>query len=242
VKAITTHLSADFDAFAAAVCSVRLFPDHQVLFPGSQEVAVRRFMEDTRFPFPELKLRQARRETFDHVVVTDTRNPARLGEVWQLIERDHCPITLVDHHVTEEDLLGAREVISRPVGATCTIVAQLMRERELPPSSEEASLLLMGIYEDTGGLSYRETTPTDLRIVAWLLEQGGSLEWVRRWVMKALQPDQLELLNRIVEGCEEILVRDTPVELSMVEVDRYHEEAAYVVHRWVETFEIPIGE
>jgi tRNA nucleotidyltransferase (CCA-adding enzyme) len=241
VKAITTHLSADFDAFAAAVCSVRLFPDHQVLFPGSQEVAVRRFMEDIRFPFPELKLRQARRETFDHVVVTDTRNPARLGEVWQLIERDHCPITLVDHHVTEEDLLGAREVISRPVGATCTIVAQLMRERELPPSSEEASLLLMGIYEDTGGLSYRETTPTDLRIVAWLLEQGGSLEWVRRWVMKALQPDQLELLNRIVEGCEEILVRGTPVELSMVEVDRYHEEAAYVVHRWVETFEVPVG-
>jgi tRNA nucleotidyltransferase (CCA-adding enzyme) len=241
VKAITTHLSADFDAFAAAVCSVRLYPDHQVLFPGSQEVAVRRFMEDTRFSFPELKLRQARRESFDHVVVTDTRNPARLGEVWQLIARDRCPITLVDHHVTEEDLLGASEVISRPVGATCTIVAQLMRERELPPSSEEASLLLMGIYEDTGGLSYRETTPTDLRIVAWLLEQGGSLEWVRRWVMKALQPDQLELLNRIVEGCEEILVRDTPVQLSMVEVDRYHEEAAYVVHRWVETFEIPVG-
>jgi tRNA nucleotidyltransferase (CCA-adding enzyme) len=241
VKAITTHLSADFDAFAAAVCAVRLYPDHQVLFPGSQEVAVRRFMEDTKFPFPELKLRQARREAFEHVVVTDTRNPARLGEVWQLIERDRCPITVIDHHVTEPDLLGAGEVISRPVGATCTIVAQLMRERELPPSSEEASLLLMGIYEDTGGLSYRETTPTDLRIVAWLLEQGGSLDWVRRWVMKALQPDQLELLNRIVEGCEEILVRDTPVELSMVEVDRYHEEAAYVVHRWVETFEIPVG-
>jgi tRNA nucleotidyltransferase (CCA-adding enzyme) len=241
MRVITTHLSADFDAFAAAVCVVRLYPDHLVLFPGSQEVAVRRFMEDTRFPFPELKLRQARRETFEHVVVADTRNPVRLGEVWQLIERDRCPITLVDHHVTEDDLLGASEVISRPVGATCTIVAQLMRERELPPSSEEASLLLMGIYEDTGGLSYRETSPADLRIVAWLLEQGGSLDWVRRWVMKALQPDQLELLNRIVEGCEEILVRGTPVQLSLVEVDRYHEEAAYVVHRWVETFEIPVG-
>jgi tRNA nucleotidyltransferase (CCA-adding enzyme) len=175
VKAITTHLSADFDAFAAAVCAVRLFPDHQVLFPGSQEVAVRRFMEDTRFSFPELKLRQARRETFDHIVVTDTRNPARLGEVWQLIERDRCPITLIDHHVTEEDLLGARDVISRPVGATCTIVAQLMRERELPPSSEEASLLLMGIYEDTGGLSYRETSPPTLD-QCLAVRAGGSLD------------------------------------------------------------------
>jgi tRNA nucleotidyltransferase (CCA-adding enzyme) len=241
MRVITTHLSADFDAFAATVCAVRLFPDHRVLFPGSQEAAVRRFVEDTGFPFPELKLRQARRETFEHVVVTDTRNPSRLGEVWELIQRDGCPITLIDHHVTEEDQLGAAEMVSRPVGATCTIVAQLMRERELPPSSEEASLLLMGIYEDTGGLSYRETSPTDLRVVAWLLEQGGSLDWVRRWVMKALQPEQLDLLNRIVENCEELRVHDAPVALSMVEVDRYHEEAAYVVHRWVETFEIPVG-
>jgi len=43
----------------------------------------------------------------EHVVVTDTRNPARLGEVWQLLERDRCPINVIDHHVTEPDLLGA---------------------------------------------------------------------------------------------------------------------------------------
>ena len=63
VRIITTHLSADFDAFAAAVCAVRLYPDHKVLFPGSHEAAVRRFIADTGLPYPELKLRQARRET-----------------------------------------------------------------------------------------------------------------------------------------------------------------------------------
>ncbi len=241
MRIITTHLSADFDAFAAAVCSVRLYPDHSVLFPGSQEAAVRRFLEDTKLPYPEVKMRQARHDTLEHAVVADTRNPARLGEVWDLIQRDSCPTTVIDHHATEVDLLGARELISRPVGATCTIVAELMQQRDLIPTPEEASLLLMGIYEDTGSLSYRETTATDLRLSAWLLEHGGSLEWVRRWVMKALQPDQLQLLNRIAESAEEIRIHDIPVALSMVEVDRYHEEAAFVVHRWVETFEIPVG-
>ncbi len=241
MRIITTHLSADFDAFAAAVCAVRLYPGYQVLFPGSQEVAVRRFLAETNLPFPELKLRQARREKLEHVVVTDTRSPTRLGEVWELIQRDRCPITLIDHHTTEQEQLGAAEIVSRPVGASCTIVAQLMEEKGVPPTAEEASVLLLGIYEDTGGLSYRETTPTDLRVVAWLLEHGGSLEWVRRWVMKALQPEQLELLNQIVASTEEVIINDVPVSLSMVEVDRYHEEAAYVVHRWVETFEIPVG-
>ena len=126
---------------------------------------------------PELKLRRARRETLEHVVVADTRTPARLGEVCDLIQRDRCPITLIDHHVTEEDQLGAGEVVSRPVGATCTLIASLFVERSLEPTREEASLLLMGIYEDTGGLAYGDTTPEDLRAVAWLLERGGTLSW-----------------------------------------------------------------
>jgi len=242
VKIITTHLSADFDAFAAAVCAVRLYPNYRVLFPGSQEAAVRRFIADTGYPFPELKLRRARRETIEHAVVVDTSAPARLGEVWELIIRDGCTIDLIDHHAEERpDGITAETTVFRPVGATCTIIADLFSERGIEPSEEEASLLLMGIYEDTGGLSYRETTPNDLRAVARLLELGGSLAWVRRWVLKGLQPEQLDLLNRIVESAEEKVINDIPVALAMVEVDTYHEEAAYVVHRWVETFELPVG-
>ena len=79
MRIITTHLSADFDAFAAAVCAVRLFPDSKVLFPGSQELAVRRFLADTPIPYPELKLKRARSETIDAAVVVDTRSPSRLG-------------------------------------------------------------------------------------------------------------------------------------------------------------------
>jgi len=242
VKIITTHLSADFDAFASAVCVVRLYPDHRVLFPGSHEAAVRRFLNDTGLPIRDLKLRRARRETLEHAVVVDTSTPSRLGEVWELIRRDRCPIDLIDHHAEERaDGIDAETTIFRPFGATCTIIADLFEERGIEPTPEEASLLMMGIYEDTGGLSYRETTPADLRVVARLLELGGSLAWVRRWVLKGLQPEQLELLNRIVEFAEVIPINDVPVSLAMVEVDRYHEEAAYVVHRWVETFDLPVG-
>jgi tRNA nucleotidyltransferase (CCA-adding enzyme) len=242
VRIITTHLSADFDAFAAAVCAVRLFPDSKVLFPGSQEVGVRRFLAESELSYPEVKLRQARAATIKNAVVVDTRSPSRLGEVYDLIQRDDCPVTVIDHHMEEDDDdLEAHELIERPVGATCTIVAELFRERGIKPTAEEATLLLMGIYEDTGGLSYRETTPEDLRVSAWLMENGAALAWVRRWVLKALQPEQLELLNSMVEATEEVVVAGTPVALSMIEVDRYHEEAAFVVHRWIEIFEIAVG-
>jgi len=242
VKIVTTHLSADFDAFAAAVvCAGRLYPDHRVVFAGSLEAAVRRFVEESGLAFPQVKLKEVRRSHLEHAVVVDTLNPRRLGEVWELIRGAGCPVTLIDHHETERESIGATEVISRRVGSTCTLVAGLMEERGLAPTPEEASLLLMGIYEDTGGLSYRETAPEDLRRAADLIAAGGSLDWVRRWVLRGLEPHHFELLNRLVEATQQVIIHGVPVSIATVEVDRYHEEAAYVVHRWMETFDLAVG-
>jgi tRNA nucleotidyltransferase (CCA-adding enzyme) len=241
VKIITTHLSADFDAFASAVCAVRLFPGHRVLFPGSMELAVRQFRTEVTVPFPEVKLKEARRSLLEHAVVLDTPDPARLGEVWDLIREAGCPVTRIDHHGTNGGGIAADELIFRRVGSTCTLIVDLFRTRAIAPTPEEASLLLMGIYEDTGSLSFRDTTSEDMEAAAWLLENGASLAWVRRWVAKSLEPEQLELLNAIVEGTEERRIGGVPVAVATVEVERYHEEAAAVVHRWMETFRMPVG-
>jgi tRNA nucleotidyltransferase (CCA-adding enzyme) len=56
--------------------------------------------------------------------------------------------------------------------------------------SNEATLLLMGIYEDTGSLTYATTRPRDVQAAAWLLEQGGDLAAVRRF---ATRPPQRNL-------------------------------------------------
>lgn len=241
MRLVTTHLTADFDAFAAAVAAVRLYPDHDLVFPGSLELAVRRFLEESGFTFEERRLREVRREAVEHAVVVDTRSPRRLGELWGLIEAAGAPVTLIDHHPETESGIVPTEDLSRPVGAASTIVASLFRERGIDPSPEEASLLLMGIHEDTGGLVYPETTAEDHRAAAWLLERGASLDWVRRWVVKGLEPEQLELLGKLAEAAEVTVINGVPVAMAAVEVDRYPEEAAYVVHRWVETFGHPVG-
>ncbi len=242
MRVVTTHLTADFDAFAAAVVMARLEPGFHVLFPGSLEAGVRRFVGAVELEVPEVRLRDARRARLEEAIVVDTSSPERLGEVWELIRRDRCPVRLLlDHHPDEGDGIAAGRSVVRPVGATCTVVVELLRETGRVPTPEEASLLLLGIYEDTGGLTSTGTTPDDLAAAAWLLEHGGSLDWVRRFVSKVLEPHQFELLSRLVEGSDEVTVGGTRVAVAVVETERYHEEAAYVVHRWVETFEIPVG-
>jgi len=239
LKIITTHLSADFDAFASAVAAQRLFPGHRVLFPGSLEATVRRFRREVPLEINEIRMKEVRKQRITEAVILDTPDRARLGEAWDLITREHCSITRIDHH-SRGDLPITDHDVVRPVGSTSTLITELYQQRELHPTPEEASLLLLGIYEDTGRLSFRETTPADFRAAAWLLEVGGDLRWVRRWISRNLDPAQLQLLQQLIAGAEEDIIASIPVVISTVEISEYPEEAAAAIHQWIEAFHLPV--
>ena len=48
-----------------------------------------------------------------------------------------------------------------PVGATVTLLVERLQASGLTLAPEEATLLLLGIYEDTGSLTYDTTTGRD---------------------------------------------------------------------------------
>jgi len=239
MKIITTHLSADFDAFASAICAQRLYPEHKILFSGSLEASVRRFQAKIRIPFEEVHLREVRNHQLQHALILDTQDSSRLGEVWDLIRRAECPFTRIDHH-SKGDLPAGHDDIIRATGSTSTLITELFKKRGINPTPEEASLLLLGIYEDTGSLSFRETSIEDFLAVAWLLEQGGELRWIREWLFKALGPEQLRLLSRLVQGAEERIIASIPIVISTLEVEDYPEEAAAAVHQWIDAFRLPV--
>lgn len=240
MRIITTHLGADFDALGAAMGMLLLLPDARLVFPGSQEVAVRRFLAAERIALPEVRVRELRRGTIDQAVVVDCSSYRRLGEVGELIAASRCPVQVVDHHQDATDLIPGAAVLGADVASTCTVVARELQRRHVEPDTLTASLLLLGVYEDTGGLTYVDTTAADLEAAAWLLGCGARLEWVRRYVLRPLEPEQLELLNQLVEGAVEHQVAGCRVVISVARPSERLEEAAYVVHRYAEIFDLPV--
>ncbi len=240
MKVITTHLGADFDALGAAAGALLLTPGARVVFPGSQEVAVRRFLEAENVDLPEVRVRELRRAHITEATIVDCSSWRRLGEVGELIAAAGCPVRVIDHHPEGSDGIPAAEVVTAPVAATCTVVAGELRRREITPDAVTASLLLLGIYEDTGGLTYVDTTAGDLAAAAWLLEAGARLEWVHRYVLRPLEPEQLQLLNQFVEGAVEHQVGGVRVVITVVRPSEQVEEAAYVIHRYAEIFDLPV--
>lgn len=201
---------------------------------------MRRFLDAERIRLPEVRVRDLRRARLEAAIVVDCSSARRLGEVGELLLAAGCPVTVIDHHPLPEDPLPAAERLTALVASTCTVLVEELRRRDLAPDPSTASLMLLGVYEDTGGLTYQDTTAADARAAAWLLEHGARLEWVRRYVLRPLEPPQLDLLNRLVEGAVEHAVGGVRVAIAVVRPDERVEEASYVVHRWAEIFDVPV--
>ena len=242
MELLVPHLGADFDAFASALVLRRLHPAARLFFPGSREGSVRRMLE-ARGPLPdELRQRDVDPAALDRVILCDTRQRERLGVVGEWLQANPAVEVLAyDHHPdspSDVPVSGGR--VDAAVGATSTLVAEALRESGVRPEAEEATLLLMGIYEDTGSLSYPTTSARDLAAAAWLLESGGDLDAVRRWALHAPDRAHLDILHRMTEEIEVVRVHGQRVGIVALELGGFLDELAPLVSRCLELFDLPL--
>jgi tRNA nucleotidyltransferase (CCA-adding enzyme) len=242
VELITTHIGADFDALASSLIARKLYPEAELFFPGSREESVRRMLESGFIELDELRQRQIDPDRLSRVVLCDIRQPDRIGAVarW-LRERPEIELVIYDHHPhAEDDLQAAAGRIDPAVGSTSTLLVEELAERGLGLSSREASLMLMGIYEDTGSLSYATTGPRDLAAAAWLLERGGDLAAVRRFALRRLDARRLDVLHRMTDELKIYHLRGHRVGIVALELGAFIDELAPLVGRCLELFELPL--
>ncbi|MFL6192688.1 MAG: CBS domain-containing protein [Thermoanaerobaculia bacterium] len=242
MELLATHIGADFDAFAAMLVARRLHPEARLFFPGSREGSVRRMIEARRIEIPELKQKEIDPGAITRVILCDIRQRDRIGAVAEWLEaRPEIEVWAYDHHQdTGSDLKLSGGIVDPEAGSTSTLLAEELRRRGLQPSSEEADLLLMGIYEDTGSLTYVTTSPRDLEAAAWLLGQGGDLAAVRANVSRPLDPERLDILHRMTQRLEVHRIHGHRVGIVEVELGEYLEELAPLVSRCLEIFELPL--
>ena len=242
MELISTHLGADFDAFASMLAARRLHPGAALFFPGSREGSVRRAIAARRLEIPELRQKDVDPAALTRIILCDIRQRDRIGVLAEwLAENPAIEVWSYDHHPdSSADLAVTGGIVDPQAGSTSTLIVEELRRRGISLSAEEADLLLMGIYEDTGSLTYATTGPRDLEAAAWLLAQGGDLEAVRSSVTRPLDPERLDVLHRMTQRLEVHRIRGHRIGVVEVELGKYLEELAPLVSRCLEVFELPL--
>ena len=241
MELITTHVAADFDCLGSLVAARRLYPDPVLAFAGSVEGAVRRYLEHPPAPLEITPLRRVDRRRISRFVLVDVSSLDRVGPVGEWIRSSPgTPVDIYDHHPaaarapgTDGGLPGACRLM-RPVGATSTLLADLLRERGLSLSASEATLLATGICEDTGFLKFATTTPVDVQALEWLKAQGADLAAAERYLRGELGPDQRRLLDSLRRAARPVPLPAGGITLSVVDAGRYVPDAATAVHQLID--------
>lgn len=231
MELISTHIQADFDALASMVAASKLYPRARLLFPGSQERNVREFLRETRFPLQADRLKGFPLDGVTRLILVDVKRITRIGPLRDIVGRPGLEIHIYDHHPAHpKDIAGSLTVL-REVGATTTILLDLVREQALPLTPQEATLLALGIYEETGFLTFTNTTEADLQAAAYCLSRGANLGLVSDFIRRELSAEQVGLLNELIKSAETYTINGVRVVISTASLDRYVGDLAMLTHK-----------
>lgn len=228
---ITTHVNADFDCLGAMTAAARLYPGALISFPGSQEKGVRDFLARHPDYFPPItRAKDIDLEAITRLIIVDCQHLNRIGRFGELMGRPGLTVHIYDHHPVTERSIRPTGGIIRPCGSSSAILAGVLMERGLAPTPEDATIIMLGIYEDTGRLLFPSTTRDDYLAAAWLLGQGARLNIVADFISQGLTTPQVELLNSLLKTLKTSTVNGINISIAHASCDVYVGDIAALAH------------
>jgi tRNA nucleotidyltransferase (CCA-adding enzyme) len=228
---ITTHLNADFDALASMVAARKYYPDALMVFPGSQEKNVRDFLSASHITPEFNKLRDINLQEVTRMILVDVKSSDRIGKFSEILDREGLIIHIFDHHPFAENTVKGHKEVLEHVGATTTIFTEMIQKDKIRISPAEATLLMLGIYEETGSLIFPSTTVRDLTAAAYLLRKGANLKIVSSFFTRELGPEEIDLLNELIQGAKNYLIHDVRIKIAKASRETYIGDIAFLAHK-----------
>jgi tRNA nucleotidyltransferase (CCA-adding enzyme) len=234
MDAIVTHSGGDFDCLASLIIAKKIYPDSVALLPPALEKQVREFLslyqdvfdlkEEKHFDFSKVR----------RLIIVDTRIKDRIGQAKKLLDKERVKVHIYDHHPKTAYDIKADKEVSRKTGATATILLDEIKRRRIGITALEATVMCLGIYEDTGSLTFRSTTKEDVDAVSFLLSQGADLNIVSSYLNRQLTEEELSILIKLIENTETQVINGIAVAISSLMHDEYIPDLAVLTHRLID--------
>jgi tRNA nucleotidyltransferase (CCA-adding enzyme) len=234
---ILSHNNLDCDGLAAMVAMSRLRPGAIPVLLGSQNRNVRDLIERYAGLLRSSRLRDLPKQPLERIILVDTQQLPSDESLQRRILASRPTIEIYDHHPRDESAVPAEQTRLDTTGATTTMLIEDMQQQGIHLSSQEATILLLGIYEDTGHLTYTTTTPRDVRAAAWLLEQGADLKVVADYIDRPLSTRQWDVYETLQANAAVEHVNGYAILLTTARAPDYVEEISTLAHKLTDLYD-----
>jgi tRNA nucleotidyltransferase (CCA-adding enzyme) len=232
MEVITTHINSDFDSLASMLAAKKLYPDAIMVFPGSQERTLRDFfISSTFYLFETKRMKEIDLDQVTRLILVDTRQKNRIGRFEEIVDRPDLEIISFDHHPDSKDDIKKGRLIVEPVGSTTTIMIEQLRKKRKRITANEATVMMLGIYEDTGSLTFSTTTERDYEAAGYLLKRGANLNVVSDLMTKELTTTQVHILDELLSNMKAHNINGVDVVVTTASSKEYVGDLAVLVHK-----------
>lgn len=203
MKIIVSHTYCDFDAFASMIACNLLFPEAKICLVGDLDESVKKFLKDYHYKFSFLKERLIDFNKIESVILVDNYRLDRLNNIGKfLMENTHIPIICFDHHPLDKKPENFLFYHYDNVGSCVSLLLRFLHEKNITIDPFTATVMAMGIYEDTGNFVNESTSSADFSAMAYLLSLGASLKTVKKYINHSFNASQLKLMNKLLNSLE----------------------------------------
>ena len=237
MQIVTTHKNADFDAFASVVAATLLFPEALAVLPKTLNPNVKAFLSihkdlfETHTP-GEIDLKRVQR-----LIVVDASSWSRLDRIDALKSRKGLEILVWDHHI-ETGTIRAGQSCIEAVGATTTLLVRELRRQRRILTPMQATLLLAGIYEDTGNLTFPSTRAEDAHAAGWLMERKADLNILNTFLKPAYSEKHKAILFQMLQHAKRSRVKGHSISINTVAVEGHVDSLAVIVRMYLEILNV----
>ena len=214
---------------ASIAAGLMLYPDAVPLLPKPINPNVKAFFSLHKDLFPWVEKAASEPAELTRLIVVDTAVWDRLNGANAFREHQRSlEILLWDHHDATPGIQASWQCRDT-VGANITLMLRCLKAEGISYSPIQATLFLAGLYEDTGHLSFPNTTAEDARAAAEFLENGADLNILGKFLRPAYGESQKNVLFDMLKNAERSHINGHLVSISKLDVHGHVDGLALVV-------------
>jgi tRNA nucleotidyltransferase (CCA-adding enzyme) len=226
MQVILTHEQSDFDAIASLLGAALLQKNSFAILPSVLNVNVKNFIRLYDFDLPFTSYEDLPKEPIDFITLVETQSLITLKGV-----KNNASISVIAHHAKKDHFPADWKFTLVPTSACTTYFVEVLQENNENLTMIQATLLLLGIYEDTGSLTYANTSSRDARAVAFLMDQGASLKIAAEYLNPPLTEGQKSVFENLMTSMETLNIHNCKIFISVASAKNLDDEVSSIAHK-----------
>lgn len=225
MEIILSHVHLDYDGFSSMILAKKLYPNAKIVLSGDVSLHLKDVYNFYIDKFEIFKASEIDINLIKRIILVDTNNFKRLGKFSVLSDKKDLDLIVYDHH------------LSYDYGSNTSLLLNKIFNKNLTISNIESTIALMGIYEDTGNFTFKNTKAIDLLYASKLIGLGANFNFAIKSVNKSLDKIHSNLLMEFLDKGETKTINNLKYFIVSYATDTFINNIDIIINKVLEFIE-----